>query len=163
MRKKDRCEMTMLQTVQERLGIKPEAQSRDEKREALACEIESGIVHFYGTENHYRNFTGLKYTDGIQWLAETAGAYWLIDAIGSHYCLKRKLKAEPFLVVRLTVDHREPRPEFMARLTFHTDWNDGDAKVNPSICTQRIPYTDFPLKEIKLYLCDGVLMLPGEY
>jgi hypothetical protein len=28
---------------------------------------------------------------------------------------------------------------------------------------QGIPYTDFPLDTIKLYLVNGVLMLPGEY
>lgn len=29
--------------------------------------------------------------------------------------------------------------------------------------TQEIPFTDFPLAEITLYLCDGVLLLPSEY
>ena len=31
------------------------------------------------------------------------------------------------------------------------------------IIEQEIGYTDFPLDDIKLYVCDGVLMLPGEY
>jgi hypothetical protein len=29
--------------------------------------------------------------------------------------------------------------------------------------TQEIPYTDFPLESVKLYLADGVLLLPSEY
>lgn len=28
---------------------------------------------------------------------------------------------------------------------------------------QQIPFTDFPLAEIKLYLQEGVLLLPSEY
>jgi hypothetical protein len=31
------------------------------------------------------------------------------------------------------------------------------------IVTQYIPYTDFPLDEVKLYLVDGVILLPAEY
>lgn len=130
-------------------------------REEKAADVLNGLAHFSGSENHYRNFTGLKYTDGVQYLAEAAGAYWLIDAIGSHYCTKRKLRAEGFLLVRLVVN-REAK-DFMARLTFHTDWDQDDEKKYPSITTQRIPYTDFPLDEIQFYLCDGVLMLKSEY
>jgi len=32
-----------------------------------------------------------------------------------------------------------------------------------ALVMQRIGYTDFPLKSIKLYLIDGVLLLPSEY
>ena len=31
------------------------------------------------------------------------------------------------------------------------------------LATQRIAFTDFPLAEIKLYVSDGVIMLPTEY
>ena len=31
------------------------------------------------------------------------------------------------------------------------------------IITQEIPYTDFPLDEIKFYLIGGVILLPSEY
>ena len=37
---------------------------------------------------------------------------------------------------------------------------DGNGKV---LRKQEIPYTDFPLKEINLYLTDNVLLLPSEY
>jgi hypothetical protein len=36
---------------------------------------------------------------------------------------------------------------------------DGDAVVH----RQRIPWTDFPLDKIKLYVADDVVMLPSEY
>ncbi len=32
-----------------------------------------------------------------------------------------------------------------------------------TILSQFIPYTDFPLDEIKLWVIDGVLLLPSEY
>jgi hypothetical protein len=31
------------------------------------------------------------------------------------------------------------------------------------VLTQNIPYTDFPLAEVKMYLTEGVLMLTSEY
>jgi hypothetical protein len=31
------------------------------------------------------------------------------------------------------------------------------------VLTQEIPYTDFPLSEIRFYFQQGVLMLPSEY
>ncbi len=34
--------------------------------------------------------------------------------------------------------------------------------VKPPVI-QQIEYTDFPLPEIRLYVCDNVLMLPSEY
>jgi len=34
---------------------------------------------------------------------------------------------------------------------------------NPEIVLQKIPFTDFPEGVLKLYLSDGVLMLPSEY
>jgi hypothetical protein len=37
---------------------------------------------------------------------------------------------------------------------------DGNDRV---IVRQEIEFTDFPLSEIKLYLTDGVLLLPSEY
>ncbi len=33
----------------------------------------------------------------------------------------------------------------------------------PPTITQEIPFTDFPLDEIRFYVCDGTMMLPGEY
>ena len=116
----------------------------------------SELSSFIGSESFYRRCLGrLLYTDGVQYLAENAGAYWLIDVVAS-YQHKRRVAREPFQLWRLTVDdnHR-------AIVTMRAD---SDQKP---IVTQRIEYSDFPLPEIELYACDtgqGVpLMLKSEY
>ena len=39
---------------------------------------------FCGTEQYYKHFLGIRYTDGVKYLAENAQCYCLIDAIASH-------------------------------------------------------------------------------
>jgi hypothetical protein len=53
-----------------------------------------------GCDGYIRHFTGLVYTDHIQQIAEIAGAYWLIDAIGSYL---HQFK-QPFQVWELKVN-----------------------------------------------------------
>ena len=79
-------------------------------------------------------------------MAERAQAYWLIDAIVSY---RRK---EVFQLWTLTLlgDHK-------AVLTMAHDTD------QPLLLKQEIPFTDFPLKSISLYLIEGVLILPSEY
>ena len=127
-----------------------------------AEEITATLAHFSGSKTRYRHWMKILYTDGVKYLADAAGAHWLIDAIASHYVTKRKLRAEDFLIVRLEVN-RKPGAKFMARLTFHTDWDADNPAEYPSICTQRIPFTDLPLNEFKFYLIGETLMLPSEY
>ena len=89
-------------------------------------------------------------------MAEVGGAYWLIDAIASYQPDKRirnnpELKA--FQVWKLAV-HEDKGG---ATLTMRGD------SGQPVIITQKIEYTDFPLPEIILWVCDDTLMLPSEY
>jgi len=35
--------------------------------------------------------------------------------------------------------------------------------IRPVKSIEKIPYTDFPPGEVKLYLIDGVILLPSEY
>jgi hypothetical protein len=115
----------------------------------------SELSQFTGTENHYRNFTGLLYTDGVQYLAEHGGAYWLIDAIGSYQrdpCIRDNQRLQDFQLWRLTVHQ-----DHSATLTCHED-SDEPAKI-----IQQIEYTDFPLDGIKLLVEGGVLLLPSEH
>ena len=112
------------------------------------------LSQFTGTESYYpwsplfRNFV---LTDGTQYLADTAGAFWLMDAVASHF---GSYKAEQFVCVTLTKRKKD--------WLLHFD--DGNGKT---LAKQRIEYSDFPLDEIKLYVCvqDGmrVVMLPSEY
>ena len=98
------------------------------------------------------------HTSGVQTLAEESKCYWLIDAIVS-YQLSVKIRQEPFQVWTLKVENNQ------GVLTC------GDGNDTPPLISQKIPYTDFPLEEITLYLEDGsldgehfakVLMLPSE-
>jgi hypothetical protein len=109
------------------------------------------LDQFTGTENHYKHWTGrILYTDGVKYLADTAEAHWLLDAIASYQYLPR-VKKEPFQLWVLKIKDES------AVLTMQSD---SDKKP---IVTQKIEFTDFPLAEIKLYVCNGVILLPSEY
>jgi hypothetical protein len=111
------------------------------------------LQQFTGTMQYHRHWTGLLFTDGVAYMAEKGGAFWLIDVIASY---QRK---EPFQVWQLHVNKAAVREngDPMAVVTMIEDTG------QPEIVRQEIPYTDFPLPEIKLYLIDNVLLLPSEY
>jgi hypothetical protein len=95
-----------------------------------------------------------RYTQGVLFLAENAGAHWLIDLIASHQ-LDKRLRTEDFQLWTLTV-----RSDKTASAEVFRD------SGQPPLLFQEIEYTDFPVElaaEIKLYVRDGVLMLPSEY
>lgn len=120
--------------------------------ETKAKLTQSDLDQFIGTEQYWKHWMpGLVFTDGVKYLAETAGAFWLIDIVASY---RRK---EPFQIWTLKVnkDHAEDEP--MAVVTMQED------TYQPELVRQEIPYTDFPLDEIKLYLIDGILLLTTEY
>jgi hypothetical protein len=120
-----------------------------EERAEAARQVIAGAT---GTEHWYRYWMGpMLYTDGVKGLAEAAGAYWLIDLIMSYQTGARR-KAAPFQVWTLKV-----RQDGTAVAEMRQDSD------RPAEITQEIPSTDFPLDEVQLYLCDNVLLLPGEY
>ena len=117
-----------------------------------AKEIKDIMNHATGTTAYHRFSQIPGYpviTDGMQAVAEAAGCYWLLDVIGSHQTNK---KLDPaFQVWKLKVN----RAENSAIVHGYND--------DTLIITQKIPYTDFPLDEVKLFLIDGVILLPSEY
>jgi hypothetical protein len=110
------------------------------------------LRQFTGTENWYRHglVRHVLYTDGVRYLAEKANAYWLVDAIASVQ-LESKVRYEEFQVWNL---------QRMAGNQAVLIGEDGNGN---EIYRQDIPFTDFPLDEIKLYFTNNVLMLPSEY
>lgn len=120
--------------------------------------LQSELDQFVGTTDYYRYSTLFQYwvlTDGTRFLAERANAYWLMDAIASN-CTHLDPRNYPFIVVKLKV--KEGRS---AVLTF----DDGNGFV---FKVQDLPYTDFPLPGIKLYvqphtLYGWIIFLPSEY
>ncbi len=108
-------------------------------------------AHYNGTECYYKHpFSSFVYTDGVKALAMDCEAYWLIDLVISHQ-LAPRVRAETFQVWKL---------ERVEEDAFKVVATDGNDKV---IATQQIPYSDFPYDSGKVWLMDGVLMLPSEY
>jgi hypothetical protein len=115
-------------------------------------DLINDLSMFTGTENYYlHNIGNFQYTDGIKYLAEKANCYWLLDIIGSYQQDKKVINIS-FQIWELNVSKINS-----AQITMKED--DG----MPIIIKQKIPYTDFPLREIKLYYIDNILILPSEY
>lgn len=109
------------------------------------------LDQFIGTEHYYKHFTGLKYTDGIKYLADKTNCYWFIDIIAS-YQADRIIKTCHFQIWKLKVYNGKK-----ALVTMREDTNE------PNLVMQKIEYTDFPLGEIEVYCIDGVILLKSEY
>ena len=109
-------------------------------------EIQSALSQCYGTESYFKNqILNFQYTDGVHTMWEMCEAYWLLIAISSYK------RTEPFQVWSLVVNGTK------AVLTMKEDTN------SPVLVKQEIPYTDFPLDKMDLWLIDGILILPSEY
>jgi hypothetical protein len=51
------------------------------KTKTDAVSLSNDLAHFTGTERWYRHplFNNVLFTDGVQHLAQKAGAYWLVE------------------------------------------------------------------------------------
>ncbi len=126
---------------------------------------QSDLDQFIGSENYYKHGMlgrGFVYTDGIHYLAETAGAHWLIDLIASHQ-LNKKVRREPFQLWTIKLNGKGGATVFAQ--------SDTDS---PRLCQQFIEYTDWPesLQDFQCYVergsLDGktacqILMLKSEH
>jgi hypothetical protein len=110
------------------------------------------LGQFTGSEHWYQHglVRSITYTDGAKYVADEGGAYWLLDEIALAQKFDRAVKAEPFQVWNLAVSDAK------GILTC----DDGNGNI---VYTKQIPFTDFPLPEIKFYFTDNVILLPGEY
>ena len=111
------------------------------------------LAQFTGSEQWYRHATerDVLYTDGVKYVAETAGAYWLVDEIAFLQRFDKLVAAEEFQSWELKVN-----ADHTATLTCE----DGDGGV---VFTKAIEFTDFPLEEITLYFINKTILLPSEY
>lgn len=112
--------------------------------EALSC--------FHGTSMYYKHqlFPNLflSLTDGCDYLRNACNCYWLFDLMLSY---QKQLKANDFQVWKLS---RIKGDEF------NIVCEDGN---NSILLKQHIPFSDFPLNNISIWLINGVAMLPSEY
>jgi hypothetical protein len=113
---------------------------------------EVDLAQFIGSENWYQHVLvrSITYTDGAKYVADYGGAYWLLDEIALAQKFSAAVRGESFQVWKLTVSDRR------GLLTC----DDGNGNV---VYTKPIPFTDFPLAEIKFYFTDNVILLPDEY
>ena len=128
------------------------------------CDL-SNLSQFTGSEQFYQSISRkLIYTDGVQYLADQAGAGWLIDAIASHQ--PKALKNEH--LAQFQVWFLRSNGKGGCTLSCYVDTGKGQ---KPKIL-QTIEYTDFPFDQfgkdgVKLYVgANGnghTLMLPSEY
>ncbi len=121
-------------------------------------QLRAQLAHFTGSETFTRHalIPTVLMTEGVSFLADTAGAHWLTDAIAS-YVLDQRAQRESFQAWHLAVD-----PTTRKAILTMTDGNS-----SKPIITQEFDYTDFPLDEIDLWLVASgstwVMMLPSEY
>lgn len=112
------------------------------------------LNQFTGGDDYHVNPIGrMKYTEGVQYLAENAEAYWLIDAIASYQ--PQLLKVETFRYLQFW--ELKVNPDRSCLLTCRED-----SGIEPAV-EQKIEFTDFPLPGIKLWVEHGVLILPSEH
>lgn len=125
-------------------------------------EINEGLANCYGTDKWYQfnaMFPKLVITDGVKFLAESADCYWLLDVIGSHQ--PEALKTPALRDFQLW--EVEVAEDKSCVVTCKTD-SGKKFKIK-----QEIGYTDFPLKNLKLYCNAGgpqgtrVILLTSEY
>ena len=124
---------------------------------------------FVGTENIYQHPFEIYYTDGVKYLATQGEAFWLLDAIANASACASA--CAPLRIASHQTQQILSQPELQKfqiwELTVAEDKSAvlicrADTNTEP-VVRQEIEYTDFPLKSIKLYLEQKVLLLPSEY
>lgn len=113
-----------------------------------------------GTDEWHKNWLGLVYTDGIQYVAETCKAHWLIDLVASWQPdIARKHQADAcFQVWRL--EHIKG-DEWLIEAWSDTPRSEGSTRL----ARQKIPYSDFPedLAPFEFWVEGGTMLLKQEH
>jgi hypothetical protein len=79
----------------------------------LELEALKNLEHFCGSEQLYKNFLGLRYTEGVKYLADNGQYYWLIDAIASHQFEPKVLKNQKLKKIQILFLHVGESHEFI--------------------------------------------------
>ncbi len=107
-----------------------------------AATLSTNLAHFTGSESIYRHWMSKSafMTEGCMYLAENGNCLWLFDIIVSHQSNPR-VRREPFQAWKLVVN------EDRSAVVSVTDGN----RKKP-ILEQLVPFTDFMLKEITIWM-----------
>ena len=117
-----------------------------------ATELRSSLQSFIGTTQYHRHWSGMRFTDGVKFLADTANSYWLLDLIASW---QQKALLDPALQ-EFQLWELHVRPDHTATVICSRDSDDEAFR-------QEIQYTDFPLDYARLYVEERVILLPSEH
>lgn len=111
------------------------------------------MAQFNGSETFYRyGLAGdVLFTEGVKYVVDTAGGYWLLDIICITNIYEPKIRGEEFQLWTLSVWENS---------TGYVTCDDGNGNV---VYEQALNLTDFPSPGIKLYFCNGTILLPNEY
>ena len=123
------------------------------------------LSQFTGSTKFYRHAfnRAVIYSEGVEYLAENAGAHWLVDAIASHIGSGpfRRAAAQDERISLMHFWKLAVSPDHSAHLTAIADSDEAP------FLQQKIAYTDFPLEQIEIWAGNNgegfTLMLPGEY
>jgi hypothetical protein len=118
-------------------------------------QIKRTLKQFNGTESYHKHlFPGkspILLTDGCDFIRNECKAWWLFDAILS-YQSEKILRNVNFQIIEL----RQNMKDLSWLLTIREDSN------QKPLISQVIEFSDFPLDYIKLYVIDGIALLPSE-
>lgn len=117
-----------------------------------STQLENEPSQFTGTEHWYKHTLNrsVMYTDGVQYFANTVGAYWLLDIIATEPVILKTMR-EGLAVIELRVDK-----DSTAVLTC----TDGDYNTK---YTRIIEFTDAPVGVWQFFFTNDVILLPSEY
>jgi hypothetical protein len=108
-----------------------------------------------GGEVHKYNF-GHVVTAGALMVAQDNGAFWFLDVITS-YQFEKRFQDEEFQTWEL---YRRIKKDGTHTDSFLVRATDGNGNV---LCEQKIPFSDFPHDQLKLWNVQKTIMLPTEY
>jgi hypothetical protein len=114
-------------------------------------QIESALAGIQSGETYFKHWLGRRYTEGVRYMAELCSAFWLINAIASHQPNPKIRKYGEFQVWTLKKYIGE---------TWMLKCEDGN---NNELTHQIIPFSDFPLSEITVWVENGVMLMPKEH
>ncbi|MES1026633.1 DUF6876 family protein [Gloeocapsa sp. BRSZ] len=131
---------------------------KSETEHKAALSLKTELQHFSGTVAYHRFSQlwpqGFQTTDGVAFLAKRAGAYWLLDAIA--FVQREAVIAGNEALQDFQLWELKVRENRSAELVCSRD-------SDQPVWKQEIPFTDFPLDEITLYVANNVLMLTSEW
>lgn len=118
-------------------------------------QIKRALCQFTGTESYHKHLmpgkSPILLTDGCDFIRTHCNGHWLYDCILSYNC-EKILRHVNFQIWEL----RQSKKDLSWLLTCKQDSN------QTPLVTQKIEFSDFPLDYIKIYIIDGIALLPSE-